>query len=112
MIVMILKSPYRKKNLQGELMRKSIPVMIFFIAGILLTSPPGQAADINIDTSSPFLAQNSSKKISMDFQEAPLIDVLKIFSQQSGFNLVTSEDLHDRTITVFLDNVPVDEALT
>src|SRR3989338_5640655 len=110
---MVLKSrPMGKKNSQGEIMRKSIPIMIFFISGILLASPPSHAAEINIDTSSPFLAQNGSKKISMDFQEAPLVDVLKIFSQQSGFNLVTSEDLRSRSITVFLDNVPVEEALT
>lgn len=47
----------------------------------------------------------------MDFQEANLTDVLKIFSQQTRMNLITSENLASRKVTVFLDNVPVEQAL-
>lgn len=92
-------------------MIKKLLMIIFLISGMLM-APPSSHAQINIDTSSPFLPQNDSRKISMDFQDAPLVDVLKIFSQQSGFNLVTSEDLRDRLVTVYLDNVSVEEALT
>lgn len=52
-----------------------------------------------------------SKVISMDFQNANLKDVLKIFSKQSGLNFVTSESVQDRKVTVYLDNVPVEQAL-
>ncbi|MCK5580375.1 MAG: hypothetical protein KAJ18_03790 [Candidatus Omnitrophica bacterium] len=69
------------------------------------------AQNININTSSPFLYPEYSKKISMDFQNAPLVDVLKIFSRQTSLNLITSEDVAARTITVYLDNVPVELAL-
>ena len=94
-------------------MRKKFLFMSFFILGVAGLLPCSLAAAIDIDTSSPFLpSYDNSKKISMDFQEAPLVDVLKIFSQQSGFNMVTSEDLRNRLITVYLDNVPVEEALT
>lgn len=52
-----------------------------------------------------------SKKISMDFQDANMKDVLKIFSQQSGLNFIASDEIKDRTITLFLEDVPVEEAL-
>jgi type IV pilus assembly protein PilQ len=66
---------------------------------------------LDIDTSSPFLNPDFSKRISMDFQEAPLADVLKIFSQQSNMNLVTSAELANKRVTVYLDQVPVEQAL-
>ena len=104
---------YWKAKIQGEFMTKKMPLVIFFVLSVLLAPPSSYvSAEIDIDTSSPFLSQNTAKKISMDFQDAPLVNVLKIFSQQSGFNLVTSEDLANRLITVYLDNVPVEEALT
>jgi type IV pilus assembly protein PilQ len=92
-------------------MRKKIVCLAFFVLMAICLLPLGHAQELTIDTSSPFLPEMSSKKISMDFQEAPLVDVLKIFSQQSGFNMVTTEDLRNRLVTVYLDNVPVEEAL-
>lgn len=58
-----------------------------------------------------FLYPNYSKRISMDFKDASLDDVLKIFSQQSGMNFITTNDLHDKKVTLFFDNIPVEEAL-
>ena len=72
---------------------------------------PVQAADITIDASSPFLDAEYSKKISMDFQDAALVDVLKIFSQQTNLNLVTAEEIANKRVTVYLDKVPVEQAL-
>lgn len=69
------------------------------------------AATIDIDTFSPFVYPDYSKKISMDFQDAPLIDVLKIFSKQTDLNLITSESIADIRITVYLDHVSIEEAL-
>lgn len=51
------------------------------------------------------------KVVSMDFKQAALNDVLKIFSQQSGLNFIASSDIADKTIDLYLDNVPVEEAL-
>ena len=69
------------------------------------------ATDIDIDTSSSFLYPGFSKKISMDFQDASLVDVLKIFSQQTSINLISSEEIAGKRVTVYLDNVPVEQAL-
>jgi len=49
--------------------------------------------------------------ISMDFQDANLKTVLKIFSQQSGLNFVASQNVKSRTVTIYFDNVTVEDAL-
>src|SRR3989338_1859240 len=52
-----------------------------------------------------------SKKISMDFKSANLNDVLKIFSQQSGLNFIVAQEIADKNISLYLDKVPVEQAL-
>lgn len=49
--------------------------------------------------------------ISMDFQDANMKDVLKIFSQQSGLNFIAGERIKDSKITLYLDKVSVEDAL-
>ena len=49
--------------------------------------------------------------ISMDFKDASLKDILKIFSIQSGLNFIASEAVQDRTITLYLDKVPIKETM-
>jgi type IV pilus secretin PilQ/predicted competence protein len=49
--------------------------------------------------------------ISMDFQDANLKTVLKVFSQQSGMNFIASQNVQDRTVTVYFDNVKIEDAL-
>jgi type IV pilus secretin PilQ/predicted competence protein len=51
------------------------------------------------------------KSISMDFQQADLKDVLKVFSQQAGLNFVATENIQEKKITLYLDNVTVRDAL-
>lgn len=55
--------------------------------------------------------QKSFDGVSMDFQEADLKDVLKIFSQQSGLNFVSDEKISNKKVTVYLDKVSVEDAL-
>jgi len=49
--------------------------------------------------------------ISMDFQDANLKDILKIFSLQSGMNFIASQAVQDRKVTLYLDNVPLQLAM-
>ncbi|MBF0521846.1 MAG: hypothetical protein HQL24_02200 [Candidatus Omnitrophica bacterium] len=51
------------------------------------------------------------KTISMDFRDASLNDILKIFSQQSGLNFIASSGISNMKINLYLDKVPVEEAL-
>lgn len=50
-------------------------------------------------------------KISMDFENAALKDVLKAFSRQSGINFISSNVIEGKVVTVYLNNVSVEEAL-
>ncbi len=52
-----------------------------------------------------------TKTISMDFKDAQLTDVLKILSQQSGMNFIASQEISGRTLSIYLDRVPVQEAM-
>ncbi len=85
----------------------------FFIFAMLMAFLGGQAnvhAGYSMEESR-FAYPNYSKRISMDFKDAALEDVLKIFSQQSGMNFIAASDLHEKKVTLFLDNIPVEEAL-
>ncbi len=49
--------------------------------------------------------------ISMDLQDASLKDVLKILSIQSNLNFVASEAVQERKLTLYMDKVPLKEAM-
>lgn len=49
--------------------------------------------------------------ITLDLQDADLKDILKILSIQSGLNFVASEAVQERKITLYLDKVPLKEAM-
>ena len=49
--------------------------------------------------------------VSLDFKDANLKDVLKVFSQQSGLNFVATQEIQDLPITLYMENVKVEDAL-
>lgn len=57
------------------------------------------------------LLTTNPSTISMDFTNASLRDVLKIFSKQSQLNFVASRDVEEQTVNLFLDHVSVQDAL-
>ena len=68
-------------------------------------SPKGQ---LETEVSS---AKETEPRISMDLQDIPLKQLLKIFSQESGLNFVASEEIENRTVTLYLDSVSVGDTL-
>lgn len=84
---------------------KSILVLLLAVFSLILTHPKGLVAieELPID--------DTDILISMDFQDADLKDVLKIFSIQSGLNFVASEAVQDRKITLYFDRVPLKDAM-
>lgn len=52
-----------------------------------------------------------SATISMDVTEAYLEDVLKVLSRQARMNFVASEEVRDKKVTLYLDEVPIFDAL-
>ena len=74
-----------------------VPAMV---AQASSTSPPA-AAGVPIYT---------GQRISLDFQQADLIDVLRLISEVSGLNIITSPDVAGK-VTTRMANVPWDQAL-
>ena len=85
---------------------------ISFVITLVLTfvsTPPSLWAQTQDSKRS--LDSDRSKIISMEFKGANLSDVLKILSQQSGLNFIAAMEVNDKKITLYLNQVSVDEAL-
>ena len=54
----------------------------------------------------------TDSKVSMDFEDAALKDILKAFSRQTGINFIASDMIEGKKITVFLNNVSIEDALS
>ena len=66
---------------------------------------PGKLEEVKV------VKEEAMPTISMDFQDANMKDILKIFSQQSGLNFIAGEKIKDSRITLYLDKVSVEDAL-
>lgn len=53
----------------------------------------------------------SPKLISLDLEKAEMVDVLKMLSQQTGLNFISTEAVKERILTLYLENVPLEEAM-
>jgi len=84
-------------------MNKNFKVFIFFLILCLLP--------LKLPAQGPSSFGDSKIAISMDFQDANLKDVVKILSIQAGLNFIASEAVQDRMITLYLDKVPIKEAM-
>lgn len=60
---------------------------------------------------SHFINPMYSKKISLDFKNASLSEVLKVFSKQANMNFIAKTDISALRVTLYLEGVPVEEAL-
>jgi type II secretory pathway component GspD/PulD (secretin) len=58
-----------------------------------------------------YLIAGVKKTVSLDLEEANLVDVLKVLSQQIGLNFVSTEAVRDRKLTLYLEGVPLKEAM-
>ncbi|MCA9406915.1 MAG: hypothetical protein KC684_10280, partial [Candidatus Omnitrophica bacterium] len=83
--------------------------ILFLVALTVIRTGFVHALDIETDTD--FLYTPEAKTISMDFKDANLNDVLKIFSQQSGMNFIAATSVADKQINLYLEKVPVEAAL-
>jgi len=78
---------------------------------MLIAAPLAWGASQENDIENRFIYSDYSQKISMDFKDVSLMDVLKILSKQSGMNFISAGDVSSKKITLFLDNIPIEEAL-
>ena len=54
---------------------------------------------------------DTSKSIFIDVKDASLVNVLKIISKQSGLSFIASQDVADKKITLYLNKIPLNQAL-
>ncbi|QAT17169.1 type II secretory pathway component GspD/PulD (secretin) with additional STN domain [Candidatus Velamenicoccus archaeovorus] len=96
------------KIIKGVLSR-SLLLWVFLVVFLVLSAGAGKA---EFDFySNDLISKESYRRISMDFQDASLKTVLKVFSEQSGLNFIASQNVQDRTVTLYLVDVPLQEAL-
>ena len=91
--------------------RPSVPPRAREVAasGAAATSPAAPAADRR--SSLRTAAQGyTGEKISLDFKDADVLNVLRILAEVSGLNIVATDDVQGR-VTVRLVDVPWDQAL-
>lgn len=89
-------------------MKKIFSLLIVWGSLGIFISFAGARELTNIDE---YLPEEAAKTISMDFKGAQLTDALKILSQQSGLNFIASEEVSGKTLSIYLDKVPIEEAL-
>jgi type II secretory pathway component GspD/PulD (secretin) len=54
---------------------------------------------------------SKEQRISLDLEDARLVDVLKMLSQQTGLNFISTEAVRDRRITLYIQNTPFKKAM-
>jgi type II secretory pathway component GspD/PulD (secretin) len=93
-------------------MTRKISFVLFLAALFLMMGyiMPGLCAEHGGDAA--FILPQYSKRISLDFKNADLKDVLKAFSKQIGANFILSDKVKATALTLFLENVPVEDALS
>lgn len=91
-------------------MRRCLPVIAAFL--LLVVSPAlcfgENKPELNLEPTSESAA---SALITMSVDGVSLKDVLKVLSQQTGFNYVASEEVETRRISLNFENVSIDDAL-
>ena len=88
-------------------------LLVTFFLGLsnsIAESPPGSPVATTAQPAGEITAKRDGK-VSMDFENAKLQDILKAFSKQTGANFIASEIIVDKVMTVYLNNVTVEEAL-
>ena len=86
---------------------KTIRVFTAIVFTIFASVPFSFAAD----TYAKDTSLGKSNLISIDLQDANLKTVLKMFSEQSGLNFIASEDAAEKKVTLYFNNVKVEDAL-
>lgn len=83
--------------------------LLSLILSVMLTVYPERL--MAVTDIGELLEDKSTVKITMDLQDVSLRDALKMLSVQSGTNFIASEAVADRKLTLYLDNVPLKDAL-
>jgi len=91
-------------------MFKFILTIFFCVTTLLLGCPQVWSTE---DMEDRFIDPDvsTSKAIFIDVKGVSLVDVLKIISKQSGLSFIASPDVSDKKVTLYLNKVPLNQAL-
>lgn len=90
------------------MIKKTVVTYLFLVAFMLFLSAKEVLPELSL---SEIILSDLAVTVSMDFKDASLKDILKVLSIQSGLNFISSQAVQDRKITLYLDKVPVKEAM-
>ena len=90
-------------------MFKSVVTVFFWTIVFLLSGTRGWSNDMEDRFINPDF--DTSKSIFIDVKDASLVNVLKIISQQSGLSFIANQDVADKKITLYLNKIPLNQAL-
>ena len=97
------------KNLKLSPIKGAFLVLIILFV-LSLFHPLLLAGDFDF-YATDLISKQSYRRISMDFKDANIKNILKVFSEQAGLNFIASQVVQDRLVTLYLNNVPLQEAL-
>lgn len=86
-------------------MKKTFLIFVFIFSIVCVFFIP----HLNAQSQEP--SPGSEPVISMDFQDVNIKDMLKMLSIQSGLNFIASGQVADRKVTLYLDKVPLSQAM-
>jgi len=90
-------------------MLKKITVFMIIAAVALAARAQGVKATDNVY--GDYMISTSDKIISLDLENATLLSVVKLLSQQTGFNFVANNLAAGKQLTLYLDKTPLKEAM-
>ena len=91
----------------------TLAMSVVLVSGVVRAQDESQtkSRQLTMTVTSKGRAGTDPGYVSMDFQDANLKDVLKVFSQQTGLNVIAGEEIADKTVTLYLEEVTALDAL-
>ncbi len=82
-----------------------------FLITLLLLAFSGSGVFSQDNIYGNYLIASLDEKVSLDLEGAQLADVLKLLSQQIGLNFISTEAVKERTLTLYMKDVLIREAM-
>jgi type IV pilus assembly protein PilQ len=86
-------------------------IIIFLAIALSAAAAYSQELGENDNVYGDYLISASKKVISVDLENAVLLNVVKLLSQQTGFNFIAVQSIQAKTFTLYLDKTPLKEAM-
>jgi len=90
-------------------MKRAILLILFSILIFALISFDTSFSKDNIYED--YFMVREQKLISFDLENAEMTDVLKMFSQETGLNFISTEAVKGRVLTLYIEDVPLEKAM-